>query len=47
MATREEMVEFISKAIEHTHNEKDKKDLLMFNDDELIEVYQNIIEDNN
>ena len=44
--TREEMIEFISKAIEHTHNDKDKRDLLEFSNDELIEVYNDIIEDN-
>ncbi len=44
MKTREEMIAIIQVAIEHTHNEKDKKDLLEFTDEELKEIYDDYLE---
>lgn len=41
---RKELIEFILKHIEKTHNDKDKRDLLDFSDSELIEIYNDIIE---
>lgn len=40
----DEMIDFIRFHIEHTHNEKDKKDLLTFTDEEIIEIYNDLKE---
>jgi len=41
-----ELIEFILKAIEKTHNEKDKQDLLDFSESELKGIFNEIIESN-
>jgi hypothetical protein len=46
MKSREELINAILLHIEKTHNENDKKDLLMFSDAELLEIYEDIIEMN-
>jgi len=38
-------INFIKKHIKHTHNEVDLKDLLSFNEQEINEIYKQIIED--
>ena len=35
---------FIKKHVEHTHNEQDMKYLLTFSDEEINEIYHQIIE---
>mgnify|MGYP003134703363 FL=1 len=35
----------IKRHIKHTHNEVDFKDLMSFNDQEINEIYKQIIED--
>lgn len=42
--SKKELIEFILRYIEKTHNEKDKKDLLVFSESELNEMYNDIIE---
>ena len=42
---REEMISFIKDNVKHTHNEKDMQDLLEFPNEELVEIYNNILED--
>lgn len=41
--TKEEMINYISKVIAETHNDKDKQDLLEFSEEELREIYEQII----
>ena len=41
---RQELIEAISKMIERTHNEKDKKDLLTFSNEELNTIYNELKE---
>ena len=43
---KKELIEFILKAIEKTHSEKDKQDLLDFSESELNRIYNEIIESN-
>ena len=37
-------INFIKKHVKLTHNETDMKDLLTFNDEEINEIYKQIIE---
>ncbi len=46
VTNREEMIEFILLVIDKTHNEKDKKDLLDFSDEQIIEIYNELIDMN-
>jgi hypothetical protein len=41
---RDEMIKFILLAVENSHNDKDKIDLLTFSNEEIIEIYNDIIE---
>lgn len=38
-------INFIKKHVKLTHNETDMKDLLTFNNEEINEIYKQIIED--
>lgn len=46
MKSREELINAILFQIEKTHNENDKKDLLIFSDAELLEIYEDVVEMN-
>ena len=46
MESREELIKAILLHIDKTHNENDKKDLLLFSDAELLEIYVDILEMN-
>ena len=43
MKSREELIRFILVHINKTHNENDKKDLLMFSDAELLMIHDEIL----
>lgn len=42
--SRDEMIAFIKANIKQTHNEKDMQDLLEFTNEELVEIYNDLIE---
>ena len=41
---RQELITYIAKRIEPTHNDKDIKDLHTFSDDELVTIYSYIVD---
>jgi hypothetical protein len=41
---RQELITYILKRIELTHNDKDREDLHTFSDDELVTIYSNIVD---
>ena len=43
---RQELIDYILKVIEFTHNDIDKKDILDFTTEELNEIYLDILEYN-